>query len=310
MRKTATGDRLEGHLYLAEASRDATKFGDSVEITDPAEGMLYDQPRVAITSAGTVLVTYLKYPKDMSTSAIVAATTKDLKTFQRVTLAEDGLYRNQAFACRTHGGSRVLVKYSDEKIGLALRWSDDDGASWPVENVTQVQPKEDSAHLSYHAPGCYARGSDVWILYGVSANRIPVDTETDVLKQIRLAHSPDGGKTIDDGHAGQDVAAGALFMFPGIVGEDSGALDISYYAGPAKEDPASTLRWARSTDGGKTFADSVVAYQPIKLETARNKATWLGDYMGLSFGGGNLFLAYADNGKGAAHAAAYRTSVP
>jgi hypothetical protein len=108
----------------------------------------------------------------------------------------------------------------------------------------------------------------------------------------------------------QDSAAGKYFMFPNLVREDSGALDLTYYAGSGQGDKAATFRRARSTDRGKTFAPSLVLHKPITFEQGRATLAWIGDYLGLTWSAGNLFMAYTDNSSGTSHTAFYRTSVP
>jgi hypothetical protein len=307
VKKNSAGERLEGHLWLAKAAPGASMFEAPVEITDPASGVLFDQPRIAVTKSGTLVYTYMTYPLDSSTSAIVVATSKDGATWTKTTLMEDTTFRNLAFPCVAQTGKKVWVKYLDLKLGIVVRSSDDDGATWP-ESKKLVANLSTERAVAFVTPGCAARGDEAWILYGISKHAGGGEGgDSDVLKALRLAHTSDGA-TIDS-RIDLDTGSGAI-MFPEIVAEPDGALDVSYYGGVDAPDPAAALRWLRSTDGGRTFGPSEIAHAPIMLDPARTKPLWLGDYMGLAFAGHDLYFAYIDNATGTGHAAFYRTSVP
>jgi hypothetical protein len=96
-----------------------------------------------------------------------------------------------------------------------------------------------------------------------------------------------------------------LFLYPEIVGEAEGAVDITYYAGAGTGDTSGSYRHARA-ENGKDFAASTVVSAPLMFSAARAAPTWLGDYVGLTWQGGSVYTAFGDNASGTAHIAFYR----
>jgi hypothetical protein len=214
------------------------------------------------------------------------------------------------FPCAPSAGNRIYATYHAGG-GIGLRWSDDYGASWPDLNKSAVADVNEMP--AFDDPTCAADGQDVWVAYGLSPD--PFSTGNNAkLSSVRLAHSPDGGKTVDFRVDAGDAQAAPFYMHPFLVRETGGALDLAYYAGASDGDPSGSLRRSRSTDGGKTFSASALVKSPIVFTGDRASVQWLGDYFGLATAGGELFLSYADNRIGGntavVHIGFYRTAVP
>jgi hypothetical protein len=295
------GGPFDMHVYAASAPAGTTAFGAPIDVSEPGGAPQYDKPWITVTSKGTVLVTYAK----TSTGGIfVSRSTDGGATWTRSMIVEDGGFRNLVYPCTT--SSRVYVTYHAGG-GIGLRWSDDDGATWPDANKTAVA--EQGEQPAFDDPTCVAEGDEIWIAYGLSNDPFSEATAAK-LSSIRLAHSADGGKTIDRRSEAKDAAAAPFAMHPALAREDGGALDLVYYAGAKDGDTAGSYRLARSTDGGETWAPSAVLAAPITFLQARGDKKWLGDYTGVAWKGGALYTSFADNSGEASHVAFARAVSP
>jgi hypothetical protein len=317
-----TTGRANQRVYVAASATGTTAFATPVEVTDPSVPVqVYDQPRVLVTHAGVVNVAFNQTSPDGMTSWLVNARSTDGKTWKRAYAAGPGSYgsfRNEARFCRPVGSGRIFLVYVDSDVAyylgdlaVALRYSDDDGASWssPVAVTTAEEEMilDASANL-----GCVTSGNDVWLYYGLT-KELAGDTygssayET-TMTDVRMAHSSDAGKSIDRHASVLDPKAGRRAMYPVLVGEGDGTLDLSYYAGNFDDDPKAELRRTRSTDG-VTFPPTHLVHAPLTLETNRAAPQWIGDYVGGAYHDGNLYLVFTDNAATTTHIAFYRTPV-
>src|SRR5271165_6598651 len=107
---------------------------------------------------------------------MIMARSTDGKTWKRSVAAGPGSYgsfRNEARFCRPAGAGRIFMAYIDTDVAtyfnsyaMAVRSSDDDGATWslPIE----VSLPEDELTLDAGANlGCVTNGNDVWFYYGL-----------------------------------------------------------------------------------------------------------------------------------------------
>jgi hypothetical protein len=302
-KRNAQGMPMDMHVFVAQAPAGTTKFANPVEVTDNPNGTdMYDKPWVLVTNDGALLVTYAR----TSTGGIFAARSTDMRTFSRATIVEDGGFRNLVFPCQPPTGNRLYVTYHAGG-GIGLRWSDDAGATWPDTNRTAVAANGEMP--AFEDPTCAAAAEDVWMTYGLSTDAFST-TASAKLEAIMLAHSPDGGKTIDTRANVQDTTTAMYALHPYLLREPSGALDLAYYAGSAEGDATGTLRRTRSTDGGKTWPATTVVKSPVVYTGRRDTPQWLGDYFGLAWGMGELYMSYATNTQSVVHVAFYRTAEP
>ena len=174
---TESGRTHQG-VYVATSSPGTTTFGAPVLVTDPeAPVAVYDQPRVMVTHAGVVNVAYNETSADGITSWIQQARSVDGKSWSlsyAVGSGSYGLFRNFARFCRPAGEGRIFLLYLDTDVAIyesdfaiALRYSDDDGASWSAP--LDVTSEADELLLDPTAAiGCVAHGNDVWMEYGLT----------------------------------------------------------------------------------------------------------------------------------------------
>lgn len=297
------GQPADMHVYVARAPAGTTTFGTPIEVTQNPMGQdSYDKPWILAENDGTLLVTYAR----VSSGGIFAATSKDLSHWDNQKIVEDGSFRNLVFPCQPESGSRVYAVYH-AGAGIGLRRSDDGGRSWPDANKSAVAAMTERP--AFEDPTCAAAGDDVWVSYGLSHD-VSTEAVSAKLYGIRLAHSPDGGRSIDGRYDAHDGDAGTFFLHPYLVREAGGALDLVYYAGTGENDDMGSFRRARSTDGGKSFAPSSAVHSPLTFLGARNSHKWLGDYAGLAAARGNLYTAFTDNSSGESHVRFYRTATP
>ena len=153
-----------------------------------------------MTSAGTLVVSY----SDDSNGSLVVARSADGSAFTQVAAVESG-FAWLAYPCAAIGGRRLWLVYVDAG-GVELRWSDDDGQSWPAASFTKVSVEAD---VSSDDPTCAGTAGDLFIAYSLSKDT--TDPSTYLWKDygIRVAHSSDGGATIDEGQAGAPDRRGA-----------------------------------------------------------------------------------------------------
>jgi hypothetical protein len=320
---TATG-RSNQHVFVAKSAPGSTSFDAPVIVSDPAVAVsVYDQPRVMVTHAGVVNVGYLAASPDGVTSWLVNARSTDGKTWKRSFAAGPGSedsFRNEARFCRPSGEGRIFLVYLDSDVayyqgdlGLGLRYSDDDGATWSAPVVVSTESDELIIDASANL-GCVTSGTDVWIDYGLtpignlggSVGGGSPDLEH-TMTRVRLAHSSDAGKTIDTHADVLDAQAAPRAMYPVLTGEGQKTLDLSYYGGTFDGDPKAVLMRTRATDG-KTFLPPTRVHSPLTLETNRADPRWIGDYVGAAFQGGDLFLVFTDNATATPHVGFYRST--
>jgi hypothetical protein len=296
------------HVYVASAPAGSTTFGEPVEVSDPAAGTTLDKPWITVTSKGTLVVTYA----ETATGSIYMARSADGKTWTRSTI-EDGAahtsFGNLLYPCPSDSG-RLYVAFihvSGMGGGVRLRWSDDDGVTWPIANKTDVVGANEQA--AFDDPTCVAHGNDVWVSYGVSQDPFS-EQQSAKLSGVRVAHSGNGGHLVDRRSNADDQSAATYSMHPQLTREEGGALDLVYYAGNQAADPSGSFRRVRSTDGGATWAPSEIVKEPIVFVQSRADQRWLGDYTGIAWRDGALYTSFADNAGAQSHVAFARTKLP
>ncbi|MCA9594657.1 MAG: exo-alpha-sialidase [Myxococcales bacterium] len=307
---TQTGQRSELGVYVAKLPPDAPAFGAPMEVTDPAaEVGVYDQPFIAATSQGLFLA-YSQFSTSLMSAKMVTRFSQDGgATWSTSELPSTGLqgFMNGVQLCRAEG-DRAYLTMVDANLGIALWRSDDGGQSFG--DAISIPLPEEFGQLTFMRDGnCVAHGEDVWILYGLSDDVATSNHEKIAhLSSLRLAHSGDGGQSIESRVDVGDPSAGKYFLLSRLAREDSGALDITYYAGSGDGDDQASYRWGRSTDGGKTFPTTVLR-SPVVFEQSRVTSKFLGDYMGLVWQGGRLYSAFVDN-SAASHIVLHAEDTP
>jgi hypothetical protein len=178
------------HVYAAVAPAGSTTFGAPVEVSNTQANEQFDKPWITVTNKNSVLLTYAK----TSTGGIYAARSTDHGvTWTRAVIVEDGAFRNLVYPCVPATGNRVFATYHAGQ-GIGLHWSDDDGVTWPAASKVAVAATGEQP--AFDDPTCAAAGNEVFISYGLSPDAMGT-TNSPKLTSIRIAHSPDGGPTID-----------------------------------------------------------------------------------------------------------------
>lgn len=287
-KRDAQGNPLDMHVYVAQAPAGTTSFGAPVEVSTPNPGDQLDKPWITVTGKDTLIVTYAK----TSTGGIYAGRSTDQgKTWSNTVIVEDMGFRNLVFPCAPASGNRLWATYHAGG-GIGLRWSDDDGVTWPDTNKTAVAAMGEMP--GFDDPTCVASGNEVWVSYGLTNDTFG-GMNAPKLFALKLAHSGDGGATIDYRADATDAAAGMYFQHPQLVRETGGTLRLVYYAGQMEMDPKGSFRRSASTDGGHTWQPSVDVHRYVDFLTDRASPLWLGDYVGAWWLNNTLFMSYADN---------------
>jgi hypothetical protein len=299
----AQGNPYDMHVYAATAPAGTTTFGAPVEVTPAGSNAQFDKPWIIVTNQNTVVVTYAK----TSTGGIYSARSTDQgKSWQNTVIVEDGNFRNLVYPCISPSGNRLWAVYHAGG-GVGIRWTDDDAMTWPTNNKAAVAAQGEQP--AFEDPTCAANGNDVWVSYGLTNDQMTGESASPKLYTIRVAHSGDGGATIDSRVDAGDAAAGMYFMHPQLIRDGAGSLGLFYYAGNSDGDPMATVRRSRSADG-MTWQASTVVYQPVSLIPDRASKQWLGDYIGFGAQGANLFMSYVDNSSGVSHINFDKAMVP
>jgi hypothetical protein len=235
-------------------------------------------------------------------------------TWQQALAANDPsgqIFSNLGYPCAPKTGGRIYITYltfEDEGINLRLTSSDDGGATWiPLDQALTVNVPNDA--VAFDDPTCAAEGNEVWVSYGHTAEATGT-FESDRSDIIRLAHSSDGGASIDQRFDVQDSQAAKYFIHPQMTREDDGAIDITYYAGQDDLDEGGSFRRARAANPNAGFAPSVAVELPITFLTSRSDPHWLGDYTGLMWRNGQAYMSYVVNTSDFSHVAFAKANAP
>jgi hypothetical protein len=294
-------------VFVAKAASGTTTFGAAVDVVSPPQPLLYDHPKILVTAKGTVVMGFLETQATadggMPTMGVGrVATSKDGQTWQVGTIVGPPTveFANLFWFCEGAGILYTTYLESTAAAGyIALRTSIDDGATWSARSAVISLPTEITAGLD---PGCVAQGNDVWIAYATTASPATDPTNNlDAARAIRMAHSPDRGASLDTARVDAlDTVAGTLGLFPTLVRELGGALDVAYVTGNSEGDTNGSVRYVRDA-AGAAFGRSVAVDGPLTYTTIRSKSDWLGDYMGAVVSGGRLLVAYPINAGGITH---------
>jgi hypothetical protein len=310
------GNPVSMRIYVSIAPAGSTTFGPPIQVSQPMDGgALYDKPWITVTNKGTIFITYERDLNNNELGLVAARSTDGGMTWQRTFIADEmgptATFRNLAYPCAPRNGNHLWVTYvasapTSNGVDIRLSRSDDDGLTWQPE-VTVSQPNDPTA---FEDPTCAGDGENVWVTYGLSKD--PIDQmagSAQKLASIQLVHSGDGGQTFDTRTEAGDPAAMPFFMHPQLVMEETGSLDVVYYAGAKDEDQAGSYRRARAAMP-PAFGPSSVVESPLVYLQSRSDPRWLGDYTGLYTRNGKLYTSYVVNTSGTAQVAFAKYLVP
>ncbi len=290
-------------VYAARQQADGS-FGTPVEISDPAAGHTYDKPW-AVQTGGKFLVTYQEQTADTTNGDAsdldrgVAAVSTDGQHWTRNVMTEEDAGRNLYYPCTSPNADRVWVVFHNIDGTIGMRWSTTNGTQWTTSDLIVSDHETD---IPFSEPECVANNDEVWLIYGESDDD-PANGMNSKHTTLHLAHSKAGAAVDYRSVKSHDTADEKFYLQPQLGRSPDGTLDLTYYAGRADNDALGSFRWARSTDGGKTFAKSVTVREPVVFTQDRPTSQWPGDYSGLGYWNGAVVMSYIDNAIGASHVA-------
>jgi hypothetical protein len=295
------GDPRDTHVYVAHVGPSSTSLSAPLEITDRMRrGTVVDKPSLAMTSAGTALVTW-KYVNEGGNGIGIARGDAEGNWTPGKVIERVGLQAWLPSVCASAHGDRVWVAYLDGEAGVRVRASDDGAASWSPSRAATVSLAEEKPRLAIDTPVCSGDGDDVVVAYG--RTREPRDdARSPGLDAILIARSFDGGRTYDWRRTiemGDSVA-----MHPQVVREPDGAIDVAYYTMPTSADAGDAtgaLRYLRIAERGGGVVAPRVAHDHVKIARERKSPYWPGDYFGLAWREGKLYFASIDAGGDVSH---------
>jgi hypothetical protein len=290
---TNGGDPRDSHVYVAHVGPGSSTLGAPVELTERMRrGTVVDKPSLAMSPSGAALVTW-KYVNEGGNGIGIARTDADGNWIPGKVIERVGLQAWLPSVCASAHGDRVWVAYIDGEAGVRVRASDDGAASWSPSRAATVSLAEEKARLALETPVCTGDGDDIAVAYG--RTREPRDdARSPGLDAIVIARSFDGGRTYD---WRRTIEMGdSLAIHPQIVREPDGAIDVAYYAMPSGADAGEggSLRYVRIAEKGSALSSPRIAHDHVKISRERKDPAWPGDYFGLGWHDGKLYLASID----------------
>jgi hypothetical protein len=289
---TATGAADE-HVYFAKLDASSTTFGAPVVASDDGTaGHDFDKPSITVDANDNALLAWADFTNPV-TPALTFARSADGATFTRSTIAGDTTFGNLGYLCTDASAGPTAPIYAvhlAQGALLGLHKSVDQGKTWSTAGAPGDK------NVVFQGPSCAVKGGDLWITYGTGmyaatgATNAPADV-------VGVVHSSNGGASFDAPVVVSDGAAGTLYLFPQIVKDPSGKLEIVYYQGADKM-PATLTR--ATSDTGATWTTSALGSAGT-FTLDRTLASWLGDYLGLGASAGSTFVSYTENSAGKAH---------
>lgn len=294
----AAADGAAAGVFASRAKVGEAAFGAPVEVTDPSADAEYTEPSIVALASGELLVIYSEQAGDGSFAG-VAARSLDGLVWTRADIVRDAAPRRSFRACASSAGGRVWVVFHGPD-GVALRHSDDGGATWSADDTPVSEPGESVAASTAR---CAVEGDGVLVVYGVSSDPDPSTTgHEQVLSSVRLGGAV-GDAPVTVGNLGNSAQAVAMLV-PEIAAGGEYPL-LSYYGSEAAAQPEGEL-----LGYSNPCLPSWKLHRPVVLETDRASPQRLGNRAGLVASGAELLEAFVDNASGAARVAFVRSEVP
>ena len=293
--------------FVMKAPKGSTTFGAPVALTTDKE--FYDHPKIIALPNDHLLVTMAEVqfnPRGM------AFRSNDGVNWTNSTIIPGGgnTFTNLFWPCTT--GARTYATFLDivgNSVRVAVRSSDDEGASWTQKSTIVVTSTSNSI-LAISDSSCVAFGSDVWVAYPTTAKRVQdPQKELEQVDNVWVIRSTDKGASFQNTSVGgADTTNDRVFLHPVLVREQSGALDLVMYGGIKLGDTATRVRFTRAPN--LIFFMTTTVFQPLTYTVDRTAQDWLGDYMGATARNGFLDISFGVNSSGNTHISYARTKLP
>jgi hypothetical protein len=284
------------HVYVSRFDSATDTFLAPVIASDDGTSTTrdFDKPSLAVGPSDELLLTWADFTDNSMgvPASLVFARSADAITFDTKIITNDATFGNLASLCldRSLGASAPLyLVHLGSGATVTLRVSNDGGQSWQLYSTP-------AASVVFQDPTCVARGNDLFVAYG-TGTALFNPSEDSPADAVVVAHSPNGGQSFDPPVTASDGQAGMQYLFPRLISDATGKLEIVEYEG-AVNSPA-TFVLASSTNGSTWTTSPIAPAGTFALD--RTLANWLGDVVGLTPGTTTSFTSYADNSKGKSH---------
>jgi hypothetical protein len=295
-------------VYVAKSTDHGASFSAGVPASDPADYVdgrsFLDKPWIALSPTdGTVYVSYTTVDLAQQTNAVKMTRSHDkAASFETPSITLNSAARDNGrnlvqpvvdAAGDVHAVWAEINRDSDQfgSTQNAIYYTRLPAGAGTVIPDVKVTSATDS--VVYDDPSIAVRGSRVHVGF--------VAGTPDGAWNVMVASSSDGGATFGTSvKANDDGAACATHFHQQIAVDDDGHLHMVWFDNRYK---TGNVMYARSVDQGATWSpNEFVNDRGFEFATARDQATWLGDYLGLVVSGKTIYCAWTDPRlQGASH---------
>jgi hypothetical protein len=280
------------HVFASKLDPTTDKFVEPVEVSDPtAQGVTRDKPWITIGNDDSILLTWTESDANFGITTPTFAKGRWGGPWAWSAIA-DGSSDTLIYPCLDPAGGvgtpiyATYIESTSSAHSVILRKSTDGGQTWRSPASTAV-----ATDAVFEDPTCAAHGQDLWVAYGRGSYSGFDMTHVPTANAIVVVHSGDGGQTWDAPVVASNGVSGTQYQLPQITLAPDGSLTLFYYQGAIAQ--AATLVRALSADG-TTWNDSTAA-MPGRFLNDRTGLGWLGDYLGVAYGGTTEWAAFGDN---------------
>ena len=296
-------------VWVATAKRGAKSFGAPVKVSDPTTAEFYDHPKIVVTQKGTVALGYMRAASYSAQTSRAEVTYRSGAGWVQTPLTLESTKGYANFVSFCEGAGRLYATFNEfDAAGphVSVRWSDDDGKTWSPSSTFASS----TSAIADGDPTCVADGDDLWVTYGIAKTKATGADQLEAMKSLRVAHSGDRGVSFLAPQAeALDLSSSAVGLFPMLLREPSGALDVVHIAGATLTDPAARVVFTRSEDT-VSFGAATLVDEPLTYQISRMGNDWLGDYLGATIRGGAMYVVYPRNDGGASRMWFRRMALP
>lgn len=291
---SASAPQLDSTVYFSTAHA-GKSFAAFSAIGDQSATSYRYSASFAFAKDGSLIASWNETDPVALTSNIVTARSADQgATWSTTTITGTPGAFTGAYVCASPKNDRVVDVFTDTTgYAFDVRWSDDDGATWPAANARSLSLNPVGDPIE--AATCLLGAPDLWILDAVSSQP-PNTLRGDVADKIVLIHSSDGGMSFAAAIPVEDSAVGPNYAGVHAFLQTGDGISLGYYAGSSTTE--SSVRYAHSVDGGQTFGASIGVFAPVEPTTmpppdVETPPTWVSG-LAIVDDATSVFLAYED----------------